>query len=329
MSDSAGPGLRAVDAASDLPEAARERLAANAATWTSDLSVSELAVLRRAGFEPLGMVVGMTVYQIALQGYGWGYSTGGLSTAVGGVGYGRGMGGFAAPGVAMGGPPPGYHGYWHSYPCPHIGIVHQPGFNYEDQLYERAISDAFALAVGRLLEEAAALGAHGVVGVRHTQRRIAVSASAVPTLEVKLVGTAVHRPGAKPLAHPFSSHLSGQDFVKLLVAGFVPAGLVIGVGAVRSFGGCVATTGGNYAGGEFRQHSDAVGQSRHLAIAHLERSASDLGDQVVGVAVRATVGHGGEDSLLGEMLAVGTAVRRYRAHRVADPPMVVRRLVDS
>ncbi|MDA8183432.1 MAG: hypothetical protein M0035_03250 [Actinomycetota bacterium] len=328
----AGPSL----AGDDLPVAARERLAAGASTWTSDLSVAELALLRRAGFEPLGMAVGLTVYQIALQGYGVGYGLGGygpvghgtaarsLESAVrvrAGLGYGP-----AGYGLAGFGPPPGHRGYWQVYACPHVGLAHPPGFNYEDQLYERAVADAFGLAATRLLEETAVLGGHGVVGVRHVQRRMAVSASAVPAFEVKLIGTAVRRPGARPLPTPFTSHLSVQQFVKLLSSGFVPASLVMGVGAVRSLGGCVTAASSGFAGGEFRQRSDAVQHSRHISIAHLEASASGHGEMVVGVAVRAGASHGGEGSMLAEMLAVGTAVSRFRSHDLPTPPMAVLRL---
>ncbi|MGH9069173.1 MAG: hypothetical protein ACRD0J_17050, partial [Acidimicrobiales bacterium] len=48
-----------------LPVSARERLADMArsgSAWTSDLSVGELAAVRAAGFEPLGLVMGSSVY---------------------------------------------------------------------------------------------------------------------------------------------------------------------------------------------------------------------------------------------------------------------------
>ena len=59
----------------ELPLAARDRidqLREPDAAWTSDLSVAELAAVRHAGFEPVGMVMGSSVYRIAAQ---WGYST--------------------------------------------------------------------------------------------------------------------------------------------------------------------------------------------------------------------------------------------------------------
>ena len=155
---------------SDLPEAARARLRDQ--TWTSDLSVAELAAVRRAGFEPAGMVVGMTCYQIALQGYG------GMMSGVGGswtgqIGY-------------------GFAGYNRTYPCPHVMPQHPYGLNFEDTLYEQAVVDAYGLAHSRLVAEATELGAHGVVGVRHSVQPMAL-ATQVPVVELKMIGTAVRR----------------------------------------------------------------------------------------------------------------------------------------
>ena len=92
------------------------------------------------------------------------------------------------------------------------------GVNYEDVYYEQALSDTFRLALDRMLAEATALGAHGVVGVRHTLSDLQVASSA-PVIELKMVGTAIVRPGAAPLEQPFTSHLSGQEFAKLLDTG--------------------------------------------------------------------------------------------------------------
>jgi uncharacterized protein YbjQ (UPF0145 family) len=53
-----------------LPASARERLAAQRGErplFTSDLSVSEFLLVREAGFEPLGLVLGSSIYHIGLQ----------------------------------------------------------------------------------------------------------------------------------------------------------------------------------------------------------------------------------------------------------------------
>ena len=64
------------DAATWEPQAAEGRLAHTAGAdpagvFTSDLSVSEYALLGEAGFEPLGFVVGSSIYHIGLQVGRW------------------------------------------------------------------------------------------------------------------------------------------------------------------------------------------------------------------------------------------------------------------
>ncbi len=59
------------------PDAASARLAATAGAaaggvFTSDLSVSEYVLLNEAGFEPLGFVVGSSIYHIGIQIARWG-----------------------------------------------------------------------------------------------------------------------------------------------------------------------------------------------------------------------------------------------------------------
>jgi uncharacterized protein YbjQ (UPF0145 family) len=55
-----------------VPEAGRVRLEQNrAGLFTSDLSVNEFLLVKQAGFEPLGLVVGSSIYHIGLQLAGW------------------------------------------------------------------------------------------------------------------------------------------------------------------------------------------------------------------------------------------------------------------
>jgi uncharacterized protein YbjQ (UPF0145 family) len=62
---------------SDLPVHARERLnymrgdATHQGLFTSDLSVNEFLLVHEAGFEPVGLVVGSSIYHIGFQFAGW------------------------------------------------------------------------------------------------------------------------------------------------------------------------------------------------------------------------------------------------------------------
>ena len=55
-----------------LAEHASERLRMNArGLFTSDLSVNEFLLITEAGFDPLGLVVGSSIYHIGIQMAGW------------------------------------------------------------------------------------------------------------------------------------------------------------------------------------------------------------------------------------------------------------------
>ncbi len=81
------------------------------------------------------------------------------------------------------------------------------------------------LAVSRLQQEAAMMGAHGVIGVRLKQRR---KGWGVGMVEFTAIGTAIRIPGQPPTNQPFTSDLSGQEFWQLRQAGYQPKGLVFG-----------------------------------------------------------------------------------------------------
>ncbi|MBR7832086.1 heavy metal-binding domain-containing protein [Actinospica durhamensis] len=59
-----------------VPEAARARLEGSAADgfFTSDLSVNEFVLTTQTGFEPLGLVMGTSVYHVGIQPTRWGVS---------------------------------------------------------------------------------------------------------------------------------------------------------------------------------------------------------------------------------------------------------------
>jgi uncharacterized protein YbjQ (UPF0145 family) len=88
-----------------------------------------------------------------------------------------------------------------------------------------AHQQAAQLALGRLEQEAQILKAHGVIGVRFTQRRYEWGSNLI---EYTAIGTAVKLPDTPLGKRPFLSDLSGQEFWTLLQAGYYPAGVVTG-----------------------------------------------------------------------------------------------------
>ena len=250
-----------------LPLAAQERieeLREGRSAWTSDLSVSEMAAIQHAGFEPVGMVMGSSVYRIAAQ---WGYTTV------------YGMGGQATGGRVR------------TYPCPHgfysfagggVGSEHRAGYNWEHRYYEAGITETRNAALRRILEEAHGLDAHGVVGVRILRRHLEGVGN---SLEFTCIGTAVRRRGGPKLRSPFMSHLDGVAFSKLLHGGYVPVALVMGIGAMEIDPGCGTEWAlRSWSNTRIQQISDGIEEARMLGINHLEAEVATVdADGAVGV----------------------------------------------
>jgi uncharacterized protein YbjQ (UPF0145 family) len=124
--------------------------------------------------------------------------------------------------------------------CEPIGLVMGSSFyqvgNYQNLWGYRKITGeiealtqaqltARELAVSRLQQEAAQLGAHGVIGVQLKRRR---KSWGIGMVEFTAIGTAIRIPGEPPTQSPFTSDLSGQEFWQLRQAGYRPQGLVFG-----------------------------------------------------------------------------------------------------
>jgi uncharacterized protein YbjQ (UPF0145 family) len=168
---------------------ARIARAADDGVKTSLLSTAGAAGLVAAGFDVVGEVLGTTVMQI-----GW--------TGFTGCGWYGASGGMFGPGTVV-----SSRTQWSGY-APYVN----------------ALKRGRDLAMGRMTEEAAALGADGVVGIRLTDERMEGRKR-----EFMALGTAVRSRGRVRPARPFTTDLTGQDFAKLISAGWIPAGLTYGI----------------------------------------------------------------------------------------------------
>jgi uncharacterized protein YbjQ (UPF0145 family) len=302
----------------ELPLAARERidgLRSPGAAWTSDLSVAELVAVRHAGFEPVGMVMGSTVYRMATQ---WGYNN------LFGVGA---PGGRAAYGSSYGSAPTGAV---RNYPCTHgwgmgIGPDHRWGYNWEHTMFEDGVLAARDAALARIIAEARDLGAHGVVGVRLIRRHLEGVGGA---LEFTVIGTAIRRNGGPHLELPFMSHLDGVAFGKLLHGGYVPVSLVIGIGAVEIDPGCTTEWMlRSWNNARIDQISEGIEMARMLGISRLEGELEAVdADGAVGVDVEFANHEVATGALLVELVSIGTAVRRYAKDPMDEVPLPIMRL---
>jgi uncharacterized protein YbjQ (UPF0145 family) len=288
----------------DLPQHARERLQQmrERKLFTSDLSVSEFVLVREAGFEPLGMVMGTSICKV-----------------------------------------------------PQNIPRHDSDRGCELEETTGVLYHARERAMSRMEEEAEALGADGIVGVRLTvnlamnpQRRwwqayrtwwgwakkqgFARPANVLPagyfvgwekvageqwthwcqqqgwtwtplppwmqqtgpvayqlgpnTAEFIAIGTAVkHRSGGDWKAKngkPFQSDLSGQDFWLLIRSGYRPVGFVMGNCVYYVNPKMVRSNRGE----ELTGYTHALYDARELAIERLQDEAEEIGATgIVGVTV--------------------------------------------
>jgi uncharacterized protein YbjQ (UPF0145 family) len=236
----------------ELPPAAESRIAEirRSGTWSSALSADEFTAIRSVGFEPVGQVLGAAVYNI-------GYT-----------------GGWACPGAWA-----GYGGYVTPYQS--VTAVSGTGSMGSFGPMVQTLYQARHRALSRMSEECAELGGHGVVGVR-----LSIGGFPAGGMEFKAIGTAVRAPGGMPLKRPFTSDLSGQDFAKLIMADWVPAGMAMGIsiGARHDDWLTINQTRWGTGNAEVTGYTDLVNESRHDARTQLDRDVARMGAE--GVVVK-------------------------------------------
>ncbi len=282
------------DPAADLPEAANRRFASGA--FTSGLTVPDFAACLQMGLEPVGYVQGFCVMQ-------WGWY--GINSP-----YRRGLSPYGG----------GQGGYMESWQCPHgfVSAEHRSwGQNYQQSWVEDAWGQGFGNAYSRMLEEAVALGAHGVVGVVDTSDRL----GDLGVLEFHVRGTAVKvddAPGP-PGGQPWTTYLAGQRLAKLIEAGYVPVSIAAAVSSVRVWAYCMteyllegtnSSWGVAQAGAEITQVASAQMAARQIA---RERVRSQMaGDSLHGAEMVVSDRELGQGDQEIQCLLRGNRVKRFK-----------------
>ena len=279
-----------------LPAVAGARMAElrSSGTWGSVLTAEEFAAIRSVGFEPVGQVFGAAVYSA---GSASGYSCPG------------------APGSSGGGAPP----------RPATQVCGRGGVGSFGPLLQ-TMEQARRTAVGRMITECAELGGHGVVGVRLSRGSFPLGGPQFTAL-----GTAVRAPDAthRPPV-PFTAEVSGQDFAKLMMTGWVPAGLVLGIsiGSRHDDRPTARQARWGPRNTEVAGWTELVSQSRHDARRQLESDVRRLGADGVVIATmqmrvreRDCPAAAGRRDHIVEATLIGTAVARFsRAGQRRDGP---------
>ncbi|WP_147430157.1 heavy metal-binding domain-containing protein [Frondihabitans australicus] len=207
-----------------LPPAAHDRVARQRASGTAGslFSAPAAAAAKSAGLVPIGEVFGSLVMNLGWSGTGCNfygmYGRGGAG-GFGGGGF-NGGGGFAAGGL--------FGGNMMNYQTPvttsgdHGGYA---GF----APYVKAFEHGWHGAIQRMLAEALALGAEGVVGVKVSRVRIDQSA-----YEFAAIGTAVRSVDTSLVARPregtvWYANLSAEDCASAIHSGFQPSEMALGL----------------------------------------------------------------------------------------------------
>jgi uncharacterized protein YbjQ (UPF0145 family) len=260
------------DATPMFSPAAQGRLAESASgrCFSSDLSVNEFLLVREAGFDPLGMVLGTSMYHVGIQVARWGQSQ-------------------------------------------------------ELTVLSQAMYNARELAMGRMLAEAEALGADGIVGVQLVMQ---MYTGGQEIMEFLAAGTAVRsraHPGQFKAAdgRPFTSDLSGQDLFTLIRTGHFPVAFVLGTCvyhvAHQSAMQSLRQVGTNV---EMPQYTQAVYDARELAMSRMQAEAERAqATGVVGVRLTTANHVWGEHAV--EFLALGTAVRSFESKETTTPGLML------
>lgn len=192
----------------------------------------------------------------------------------------------------------------------HIGLqTRKWGESQEMEKLTAAMYNARELAMARMEEEATALGADGVVGVRLDVNYYEWGKDAA---EFIAVGTAVKAESGKSYLNkagkPFTSDLSGQDFWTIMQTGHVPQGLVMGTCvyhiAHRGLGQTLSSIGQNT---ELPNFTQALYEARELAMTRMQDEAQALeASGIVGVRLEEKSHQWGSHTI--EFLSLGTAV---------------------
>jgi len=263
--------------AADLPEHARERLimmqkgGKQSNLFTSDLSVNEFLLVKEAGFEPLGLVVGCSMYHIGFQ--------------------------------------------W-------AGITQ----SMEMTVLSQAMYHARELAMSRMQEEAEALGADGVVGVRLSAKHMTWEPNMAEFVAIGTAVKATNKSISYRTVHnkPFTSDLSGQDFWTLLRAGYRPLGLVMGNCvyhvAYQGLGQWFKNIGKNV---EMTNFTQALYDARELAMERMQVEAEHLqAEGIIGANIHEH--QYSWSSHVIEFFALGTAVTPTRSdHHIPTPQLTL------
>jgi uncharacterized protein YbjQ (UPF0145 family) len=294
----------------ELPEAAARRFSSGA--FSSGLTVPDFAACLELGLEPAALVQGFCVMQ-------WGWYGAGSS-------YMRGANPYSMGGQTAG-------AYSESYRCPHgyVSAEHRMwGQNLEQPWVEQAWASGYGAAYARMLDEATALGAHGVIGVVDRVTHLTDS----QTTEFHFLGTAVTVAGGPAPAGgvPWTTYLAGQRLTKSIEAGFMPVAVVASMASVRVWAYCITEyqmEGGRGWGDPNNAHEVEQVTKAHMAVRQLARKhvrQQLVGDALHGVQINVEKRELAQGDEVIDCTIRGNRVRRFKDFDAVPAPRPTVRL---
>ncbi|MFF3567913.1 heavy metal-binding domain-containing protein [Nocardia jiangxiensis] len=184
--------------------------------------------------------------------------------------------------------------------------------------YVDALYHGYNTALARMVTEAAAMGADGVVGVQLTRSHLGQS-----NQEFLALGTAVRAQSEHRPRKLFTAVLPGPDVAKLMHAGWVPARIGIGIAVEAQYldwrsRNQMSVISGN---AEVSGPTQLITRVRHLARDTFQRHAGDAhADAAIVSDIQLRTWEQGDDNatLLGaESKVFGTAISRFHTGRRA------------
>jgi uncharacterized protein YbjQ (UPF0145 family) len=192
----------------------------------------------------------------------------------------------------------------------------------------QALYDGRRTAIDRMTAECEELGGYGIVGATLQVREIPSDSFTAGAAEFTVIGTAVRADGCPPPTRPFTTELGAQDFAKLLMAGWVPAGIALGISVAGLHDDLPTTSSGPWGrqNAEVPAYTELMVQARQDARTRLEEAVAGLGGD--GAVVSAMTLHvrsdacqahpGGTDHFV-QAIATGTAVARFADRPATNP----------
>ena len=200
----------------------------------------------------------------------------------------------------------------------------------------RSLYGARRLALARAVEECVALGGDGIIDAR-----VRVASFPAGGIEFSVEGTAVRARSRVRPAQPFTTHVSGQEFARLLSAGWVPFALLFGIAISSRHDGRdtrdqtrrrIGDTGNR----EVQSYSRLVNDARRDARRQLKNAVGELGgdglvvdDMTLKVSERECPTNERQHDHVAEATIMGSAIAAFRvrpARRPAWRPLTIMNL---